>query len=107
MCQLSVISPPLNTPQGFIDPHKDADDTSSSGIGIESASEDFETGDLSSGSSQSEDTPPQEGWKPADFSEQVMRYKQQKPKKAKDVTSRESVCGVCVCVCGWCDCRCL
>ena len=75
------------TQQGFIDPHKVSDDSSSSGIGVESASK-FETGNLSSGSSQSEDTPPQEGW---EVSEQVMRYKQQKPKKAKDVTSRECV----------------
>lgn len=72
-----------------MDPNRDSDE--SSGIGIESASDDFETGDLST-SSQFEDTPPKEPWAD-DFSEQIIKYREHKPKKTKDVTSRE--CFVC------------
>ncbi len=76
------------TPQGFVDPTRDSDDTSSSGIGVENASDDFEAGDISVGGSGSEDTPPQEPWA-SDFSEQVTKYRENKPRKTKDVTSRK------------------
>ncbi len=71
-----------------MDPTRDSDDTSSSGIGVENASDDFEAGDISVGGSGSEDMPPQEPWA-SDFSEQVTKYRENKPRKTKDVTSRK------------------
>ena len=88
------ICPPLC--QGFIQvgPHSDSLSDTSGGIDVdmtESASEDFESGDvlaLSSSNQEEGSSPSQDDWR-ADFSEQVMRYTQHKPKKTKDVTSRE------------------
>ncbi len=79
-----------------MDPSRGSDDTSS-GIGVESASDDFEAGDISVGGSGSsvggsgsEDTSPQEPWA-SDFSEQLTKYRENKPRKTKDVTSRKCI----------------
>lgn len=88
--------------QGFIQvaPHGDnsiSDPTPDLDLDLtESASDDFEVGNTLSPEEDQEGTSDEE-WRRTDFTEQMMKYTQHKPKKTKDVTSRESALSVCVC----------
>ncbi len=71
-----------------MDPSVESGSNPVASIRVESVtSDDFESGTLKP-EEGFEDTPAQEPWA-SDFSEQVMKYRQNKPTKTKDVTSRE------------------